>query len=350
MPAHHQDLSMQAAAAETGTMPETTPTPASPYPWMSHLPDATLLSDINLPGTHDSAAISTYVTTPYACQNETIMRQLERGIRLLDIRLKARWRGANTLALVTCHGKFGGGTWDYNEYQSFRSVLDECTNFLAVYRTETVVMILKFDDWGDDARDQDDPVDNARKQEARAELQYILSLYPTLRSNAVPQLSDARGKIVLFNRVTKDLRFGTPVGWPNNTGGAYAHAAASTKERSYKIYVQDRYENPSASDKLKCVWDAALQKKAGEVSLNFVSAVRLGLLGLYIGGDLLAKFGELPAADRPKKFGWMLFDYPFAPYHTDNYDRVVIVNFIIASNFGYAGYEHEFTVGTQLSD
>lgn len=56
--------------------------------WMTSLPDSVLLFNINLPGTHDSAAINRVSTTPWACQDKSIASQLNRGIRLFDLRLK----------------------------------------------------------------------------------------------------------------------------------------------------------------------------------------------------------------------------------------------------------------------
>jgi hypothetical protein len=262
MPSHDQDVPMPCAAAETEATRETAPgAAASQKDWLGGLLDTTRLSDINLPGTHDSAAISNLFATPYACHDKTITEQLERGIRVLDIRLKIKWRGEEKGAdFVTCHGDWKFGSWDLNEFQSFQSVLDECKHFLAAHGTEVVIMILKIDDWGD-AKD-----DAVKTNNAGGKLKSILSSYPTLKSKDLPELGAARGKIVLLSRINnqKTLDFGTPIGWEDNTDGGYAKE--NKDYRSFKVYVQDRhsflmYRPISAEIKTSLVWTAAKSKK-----------------------------------------------------------------------------------------
>jgi hypothetical protein len=79
---------------------------------MSALPDDILISDINIPGSHNAAAINTRRRTRWACQDHSISEQLEKGIRLLDIRLKPKKQHRHTAAgtafdFVTCHGHLG---------------------------------------------------------------------------------------------------------------------------------------------------------------------------------------------------------------------------------------------------
>ena len=56
--------------------------------WLNGLPDELPVGNINLPGTHNSAAIDPGRRTLHACQNFSIGEQLRAGIRLLDVRLK----------------------------------------------------------------------------------------------------------------------------------------------------------------------------------------------------------------------------------------------------------------------
>jgi 1-phosphatidylinositol phosphodiesterase len=59
--------------------------------WMSDIPDDTLLSNITLPGTHDSCAESNipFVRTQYL----SITKQLEAGLRFLDLRVRVHSDG-----------------------------------------------------------------------------------------------------------------------------------------------------------------------------------------------------------------------------------------------------------------
>ena len=55
--------------------------------WMSYLKDDLLISDINIPGSHDCAAINKHSHSKWDRQDVSITEQLIRGIRLLDVRI-----------------------------------------------------------------------------------------------------------------------------------------------------------------------------------------------------------------------------------------------------------------------
>jgi len=308
--------------------------------WLGRLPDTRPLSDINLPGAHDSAAINTYLATPWSCQNKTITEQLKLGIRVLDIRLKPKSIGNNAYKIITCHDEHGL-CFGLNEYQDFQSVVDECKHFLITHDREAIVMILKVDDW-------QDALDAEKQDLARAALASILSAHPTLflKSKDLPTLGAARGKIVLFNRITNDLRFGTPIRWDDDTTGKYAE---TNTNRSYRVYVQDHWSNVDDQEKIDNVWASIHEKEDNEVVLNFASAVKnFKLFGVYVNGRILVKFGALNIANRPTKFGWILCDFPFQVHSTDTYGPMHIVFLIIASNFGYDLCKETFTVPMPL--
>src|ERR1700722_9406227 len=125
--------------------------------WMTALPDDIPISELSIPGTHNSAAINTTRPTLWACQCHSITEQLNRGIRLLDIRLKPKPRTRSTdqtdaptvpeyhFEFKTCHGHLG--LFGANEFQSFDEVLEECIQFLKENPGETIIMIVKIDDW-----------------------------------------------------------------------------------------------------------------------------------------------------------------------------------------------------------
>jgi hypothetical protein len=140
--------------------------------WMANFHDSTQIGDINIPGTHDSAAITTTLGTPYACHDLSITEQLKYGIRLLDIRLKVAKDDNSDINFVTCHGKIGSKI-GLNEFQTFPSLLDECKNFLKRNLTEVIIMSIKIDDWSS-YKEGDDAVIIALKN--------LLSSYPTTSS------------------------------------------------------------------------------------------------------------------------------------------------------------------------
>jgi 1-phosphatidylinositol phosphodiesterase len=59
--------------------------------WMAQIPDDTLLSNITVPGTHDSCAMSNipFVRTQYL----SIAKQMEAGLRFLDLRCRVHSDG-----------------------------------------------------------------------------------------------------------------------------------------------------------------------------------------------------------------------------------------------------------------
>jgi hypothetical protein len=295
-----------------------------PIQWLKGLPDELPIGNINLPGTHNSAAIDPGRRTLHACQNFSIGEQLRAGIRLLDVRLKVRWRPgeaaageSRTRGLIdfhTCHGRIGR-----NAFQTFSSLLDECRGFLADHPSEFVVLLLTVDDWS-----------NARRYagKALAALAALLGRYPTLSGAALPVLGAVRGKIFLYNRLNDDPILGVPVRWANDTAGS---AAEYHGERAYEVWVQDRYNDFSLRPRrAKLRWIiAALTKKTPEnVVLNFASGTWFGVFGVYV-MDGLSQFLQ---ACRPAHFGWILFDYPFGlPGRSRSQPDVVAT--IIRSNF-----------------
>lgn len=93
----------------------------SPSSWMAGIPDDTLLSNMTIPGTHDSPARTTIPFTK--TQNLTITQQLALGIRFFDLRLRLHKDGR-----LYCY--HGGIPLGWPRTLSFESVMDEIWDFL----------------------------------------------------------------------------------------------------------------------------------------------------------------------------------------------------------------------------
>jgi 1-phosphatidylinositol phosphodiesterase len=108
--------------------------------WMADLPDETLMSDITIPGTHDSCAKSNipYVRT----QNLSITEQLEAGIRFLDLRLRVHDDGE----LYLYHG---GIPLNWPLYLKFDKVMSDVFTFMDKHGepSETVIVSINNDDY-----------------------------------------------------------------------------------------------------------------------------------------------------------------------------------------------------------
>lgn len=316
------------------------PVPVPYAEWLGLLPDDRLLCDINLPGSHDSAAINPDRHTAASTQELSIPQQLVAGVRLLDVRLKVMG-GPGTYWFMTCHGEV-----QPNEFEPFTQLLDECRTFLQLHPTETIVMSLKIDDWnGNDANPQE-------KQDVRDAIATVVGAYPiwpqtnTNGKADLPKLGDARSHIYLVNRIDDELHLGAPLDIDDNTTGQ----VTSMRYRNFELYVQDHYDFYNNTDKQDCItekwgdfYNAFAQKVDGLTVVNFGSAVRtqtlhgLRLWGVYIDETMLTWFGQATAGGtRPRKLGWALMDYVTEPHKISV--APYFLNFTmlwVSSNFGY---------------
>lgn len=149
--------------------------------WMSALSDSLRLSSLFLAGTHDSAARFGW---PFAsCQSlfATLRRQLEDGIRFLDLRFALREGGV----LVCCHGPLV-------QLLTARGALLTIYEFLDRNPRETVIVSIKQEAGGPDER-----IHFAES---------VMRLIETDRerwhteAQRVPTLGEVRGRCVLFSR------------------------------------------------------------------------------------------------------------------------------------------------------
>ncbi len=319
--------------------------------WMGAIPDCKLLGDVNLPGTHNSAAINWMNPFKFlwGCQRKSIREQLERGIRVLDVRLQVAEVKKDHFSFTCCHGN-NGLKLDLHLYQSFESMLEECEDFLASSPSEVIVMTIKVDDWSDLST-------SIKTSKVLPQLKKLL-----LRFSAIslvdqnPQLIDARGKIVFYNRIEKIYStIGTPVYWSDNAKPGYDEYEAkrvepSTKKSGVKLFVQDvsTFSNTEAlfasTKKFNLVVDAYGEKRDGELLLNFTSGASgikgMELTGVYPNKRMLDLFGA--RINMPRKIGWVMLDFALVPYvvqysYTEK-GEVRLTDFIIDSNFGYRAF------------
>jgi hypothetical protein len=343
--------------------PETT---QNPYPiimpitadktmsnWLREVDGETLLCDINLPGTHDSAAINYayidyYVPLPFprvlTCQYDSITTQLESGIRLLDIRIRVI-KIFNNFIFMTCHDDFQD-----NYFQSLPSVFEECKRFLSHNKTEVIIMSLKVDNAGGFAvKDY---------QEALKELLSAYPIYkpsknPNNEKQEMPKLDDVRGHIYLLNRINSELSFGIPMKFPNS--GTKGKWLPDSDYRDFSIYLQDQYDmgfgeySTLKTQKFECFKAAFKQKGDGMVLINFASAYYKYIFDkfrfdLNIKDFFIDYLGSTIFPERPTKLGWCLFDFVTTSYQLNTGGFINCIQLIVDSNFGYKNYNYYFQV------
>lgn len=218
--------------------------------WMAEVPDSTRLSDLSLPGTHDTMTYqvnnldgASWLKT----QNLSLEEQLKAGVRVLDIRVRCQGtplpddspplpgpddaphaphlprydpQGEQNLWLV--HDSYGiGGTLE--------DVLDTVQKFQAEHPREAIVMRLSKDDTSVGCRQSvpqvfDSYMDRYTKQGLR--------VWTGTDNN--PTLEKLRGNLVVLH----DMGDGNSKYAPKGYGSSFAHIADNwapgTKEEKWK--------------------------------------------------------------------------------------------------------------------
>lgn len=238
--------------------------------WMSLLPDDRYLSELNIPGTHDSATTNVEGSwnasdNNVACQKYFIEQQLYAGVRALDLR--TGWHGGDMLMV---HGDFICHTPDHknnSQNKTFRSVLDTIIRYLDKHKTETVIVTLK--------------IDSGDKEKGRLELAEMLNEYigehrdyfycwtselsKTTFKDAQsqmtsPTLGQARGKIVLMTRVNMSMseagksllyNYTGPdlTQWDDSYNDRNHYAQKIKSESTVSVYIQDDYSSSDGNKK-----------------------------------------------------------------------------------------------------
>ncbi len=220
--------------------------------WMKSIPDTVLLSEINLPGTHDTGAMAVVQdmsgvldnTSITKCQKHYFEEQLATGVRSFDIRCNAdaNSKTVNDVmiihgnSLIQCYNRYGGKL-------SLGELLDIGKLFLSLQPSETLVFLIK-------------PDDGTHEDLARTLKAYIQQ-NPNLfwQSDTVPTLRQARGKIVLLRRFqTNSANAMTAFGpdltqWDNQDYGSVKGLIKLPGTTGSDVYIQDAYSQTGGAKK-----------------------------------------------------------------------------------------------------
>jgi len=218
--------------------------------WMSYISNDRLLSDMSIPGTHDSGtalvALAEFISFgPATTQNFTIKRQLNDGIRFLDIRVKIH---NETSKLQLFHGNF-------NCHVSFDEVLDWCKTFLRDHPSEVIMMHIANED------DDEDITDNLNIYFNHSNWKNMF--YTDKCIESMPRLGDVRGKIVVFKGFKYQEKVPHFIDLYTNWGGAHRGSSTFSFPSSYEAvikgkeyfqyYISDEFNEHDTDDKYKKV-------------------------------------------------------------------------------------------------
>jgi len=239
---------------------------ASHPDWMRAVPDSTGLAGISIPGTHETMSIHggalTQTQEDFGDSGATLARQLEAGIRMIDIR--ARVNGGNTFTIH--HGAV---------YQNanFDDVLNVLRTFLAAHPGETVVMRLKQECTGEIGSCTD-----VSGQKSFSDIfdSYVSSLFwqPSVTRGAAaatPTLGAVRGKVVL---AVLQGPYGGPI-------EHYGLAQFAEWRDGSSTYIQDNYSVPNVGaiatkrDQVRRHLDATSAGDPTKMYVNFGSGASI---------------------------------------------------------------------------
>ncbi len=290
--------------------------------WMKKLDNDKYISDVVLPGTHDSASYRPSLPFFSRCQDFDIAEQLEKGFRYLDIRLEAVDGGLRLVhGMTVCRN----GLMPWSGDLMLDTVLDQCYAFLEENPTEFIIFAVK-QDHGD---------------ASISDFQTLLSSYIDanprrwLLVDNLPTVGQARGRLVLMRRYSDAMQYGNRSGisyiWKEQDNRDDTELAIdSIRNGPYLLNVQDRFKYDN-EDKwnafVKGIKAAHQSKDRRMLYVNFLSTngdLAFGHPYLHakpLNAKLLAD--ECPGLD-----GWVITDFGTAPIAK----KIYMENFKPASN------------------
>ena len=246
--------------------------------WMENVSDETKLSNMSIPGTHDSCTQYVDMRYIFQCQDASVATQLIYGYRYLDMRLVLEKRsGQETLVLKHNIARCKVSDSPFSRTLTLADVLKDVYAFLDEYPRETVILCMKAENSKDDV---------AAVQKALYEMTDQASERWYLK-NEIPTLGTVRGRIVLATRFDDKLpvgsdRCGLYFGWADqgNRTVLTDPTADSVINGRETLYVQDRY-NYDVGDKITAIRTCLDSSRAADDTffLNFTSTSGSGAVG-----------------------------------------------------------------------
>lgn len=246
--------------------------------WMENVPDETKLSNMSIPGTHDSCTQYVDMRYIFQCQDASIATQLKYGYRYLDMRLVLEKRsGQETLVLKHNIARCKISDSPFARTLTLADVLKDVYTFLDEHPRETVILCMKAENSKDDV---------AAVQKALYAMIDQASERWYLK-NEIPTMGAVRGKIVLATRFDDKLQVGSDrcglyFGWTDQGDRTVLTdpTADSVINDRETLCVQDRY-NYDVGDKITAIRTCLDSSRAADDTffLNFTSTSGSGAVG-----------------------------------------------------------------------
>ena len=276
----------------------------SPVNWMTQLPGTSELSQLTLPGTHDTC--TAFLTPIASCQNWDLATQLQYGIRYVDIRC----RHIQDVFAIMHENIYVG--FNFGE-----GVRDVCVDFLQANPTECIVMQIKHED---EAADFDNNL--TFQQVFDGYRQGFESFFYT--DDHIPTLDEVRGKIVVVRRF--DLDSGDPRGlaplpWQDDATFDAQYTATNPPSETVTFHIQDQYNVATIlPGDINAKWSAVtalLGRANGDASdawyINFASGSSGGAYPNAVAARINPQlYGYLGGAPFAARLGTLMLDFPDA--------------------------------------
>lgn len=267
------------------------------YEWMQYLDDSMRLTDLSIPGTHNSAAGGYDVWeggagSDYAeCQVKNVKHQLLSGFRFLDLRIDcdAGDRGKDKMKIF--HGN-DFSIIDSNYYCcTLQAVMSDVNEFLEKHPTECVLIRFKkeMDNSSDETWVSTFHEYMAEHKGGEKNLPHSDYMYIP-KSNSLPTLGEVRGKWLIVSQVS---------------GLSGFHWGAAD--------IQDNYEPGSINRKKNSVNNQLMKSVLAPrynttLYINFLSGTGIpGFLGAPTGPDTVADALLPYIKDKVKPANWDQF-------------------------------------------
>jgi len=257
--------------------------------WMSAINGSAKISEISIPGTHDSCA--RHETIRSQCQWFSIIQQLNRGIRFLDIRCRYKADSES--------GRSQGIYFPIHHGSVFQNIFFEevqaqCIAFLNENPSECIIMNVQMEYDGDG-------------NEFRKKFLELTSAYKNYwyTKNSIPTLDECRKRIVLVrsydSKANKGWSKGSDKDWPDgvNGGGLEWNGFNINGESSNSIFSTQNgwtaWHGGQKGDEVEKYIKSAKDNAPKLITLNFASYANDNGPGPNAGGmnSRLQKF--LPA-------------------------------------------------------
>lgn len=188
--------------------------------WMSKVDDNALITELSIPGTHDSGATRSIFDVSGKCQDTSIETQLNIGVRFFDMRLQ----------LVEDDFRVVHSFVD--QKLKFEDVLEDMVNFVKDHKSEFLIMSIK---------EEADSINAKRSFEEEILDEFEEYKDVICYDNSLPTtLKEARGKIYILSRFNTSIGIQAYFGWQD-----------STAFELNNMYIQDNY----------CITDIEVKQK-----------------------------------------------------------------------------------------